>query len=64
MNLVIERKPGSMFITDSCENGIGGFSLKIDRADVFKFPAHLKGWSNDNVLECLAEIVSIWVGTI
>ena len=28
INLVLERRPDSIFIMDSCEYGIGGFSLK------------------------------------
>ena len=32
INLLIERQPNHLFVTDSCENGIGGFSMKSGRA--------------------------------
>ena len=64
INLLIERQPNHLFITDSCENGIGGFSLKSGRAFRFEIPSHLKGRVSNNVLEYLAEIVAIWMGIL
>ena len=54
INLLVERQPNHLFITDSCENGIGGFSLKSGRAFRFEIPNHLKGRVSNNVLEHLA----------
>ena len=64
INLIIERLPNHIFITDSCENGIGGFSLKTDQAYRFELPDHLKGRASNNILEYLAKIVCIWIGII
>ena len=64
MSLVVERKPRSIFVTDSCENDIDGFSLKTGRARTFEFSAYLKGRDNGNALECLVEFFLIWVGIV
>ena len=64
LNLIVERDPDHVFITDSCENGIGGFSLLSGKAWRFELPDHLKGIISNDVLECLAEIVATWVGVL
>ena len=64
INLLVEREPNHLFITDSCENGIGGFSLKSGRAFRFEIPNHLKGRVSNNVLDHLAEIVTTWLSIL
>ena len=59
INLVLERRPGGIYITDSCECGIGGFSLKTGRAFRWCIPPHLRFRVSNNMLEHIAEIVEI-----
>ena len=64
INLIIERRPDSLFVTDSCECGLGGFSVKTGRAFRFEIPPHLRFKVSNNVLEYLAEVVAIWLGVL
>ena len=59
-NLIAERRPSHMFVTDSCENEIGGFSVSSGRAFRHEFPTHLKGREIINVLEHLDMLVAIF----
>jgi len=38
INLLVEHQLNHLLITNSCENGIGGFSLKPGKAFHFKIP--------------------------
>ena len=42
IKLFLERRPNAIFITDSCEHAIGGFSMKTGRAFCFELPEHLR----------------------
>ena len=53
-----------MFITDSCECGLGGFSIGTGRAFRYKTPENLRFRVSNNVLEFLAEVVAIWLGSL
>ena len=53
-----------MFITDSCECGIGVFSMKTGRAFRFELPVHSRFRVSNNILECLAGIVAIWLALL
>ena len=64
MNLIIERRPNNIFILDSCEHRIRGYSLKTRSAFYFKIPAHLWFEVSNNVLKHLAKIVVIWKGVL
>lgn len=64
INLLVECYPSQIYITDSYENGIGGYSLLTGRAWRFELPSHLKGHVSNNILEYLAEIVGIWMGIL
>ena len=64
INLIIERQPTSIFVTDSCEAGIGYFSVKTGRAFRFEIPDHFRFRVSINVLECLALVVAIWFGIL
>ena len=64
LNLIIERYPDYIYITNSYKNGIGGFSILTGRAWRFKLPEYLKGKVSNNVLEYLVEIIAIWQGIL
>ena len=64
INLIIERQPTTIFVTDSCEAGIGGFLVKTGRAFRFEIPDHLRFRVSNNVLEYLALLVAIWLGIL
>ena len=59
INLVLERRPDGIYITDSCEHVIGGFSLKTGGAFRWSISPHLRFRVSNNVLEHVAEIVAI-----
>ena len=59
INLIVERRPDQIYITDSCEYGIGGFSVKTGKAFRYEIPPYLRFKVSNNVLEYLAEVVAI-----
>ena len=59
INLVLESQPNSTLITDSCEYGIGGFSIKTGRAFRFKITEHLQFRVSNNMLEHLDKLIAI-----
>ena len=64
INLIIERRPDCIFVTDACEHGIGGFSVRTGNAFRFDIPKHLLFRVSNNVPEYLAEIVAVWLGIL
>ena len=63
MNLITFRKPTLIYINDACEHGIGGFATH-GRAWTWVLPLNLRGRAHINLLEFLAQIVSIWIDII
>ena len=64
INLIVERRPDQICITNSWEYGIGGFSIKIGKVFWYEIPSRLRLKVSNNVLEYLAEIVAIWKGVL
>ena len=63
MNLITFRKPTLIYINDACEHGIGGFATH-GRAWTWIIPPHLRGRAHINLLEFMAQLVSIWIDVI
>ena len=59
MNTVVFRKPEKYFICDASEYGLGGFSTE-GRAWTWEIPQEFKGRAHINVLEYMAQLISIW----
>ena len=64
MNILVESWPNHLFITDSCKNGSGVFSLKSGRHFRFELTDYLKSRDSNNFLEYLAKIVAIFVSIV
>ena len=62
INLVLERCLDGMCVADSYEHGIGGLSVKTGRDFRWSIPPHLRFRVSNNMLECVAKIVAIWIG--
>ena len=63
MNLITFRVPNKIYINDAVEHGLGGFATH-GRAWTYHIPLHLQGRAHINLLECLAQLVSIWIDVI
>ena len=64
INLIIERQPDCIFVTESCEYGLGGFSMKTGKAFRYEIPYYLRFRVSNNVLEYLAEVIAVWLGVL
>ena len=64
INNVIERHPDVITISDSCPYGMGGFCVQYGWAWRFRIPDELVGRASNNLLEYLAEVISVRVGLL
>ena len=60
LNLMTFRTPTHIYICDASEHGIGGFATH-GRAWSWSIPRELRGRAHINLLEFLAQVVSIWL---
>jgi hypothetical protein len=63
MNLMTFREPNKIYINDASEHGLGGFATH-GRAWAYIIPEKLRGRAHINLLEFLAQLVSIWIDVI
>ena len=63
LNLLTFRKPDKIYICDAAEYGLGGFASH-GRAWTYIIPDEVKGRAHINILEYLAQVVSIWLDII
>ena len=63
MNLLAYLQPTHVYLSDVCENGLGGLS-ELGRAWRWLIPVHLRSRAHINLLEFLGNIVCIWVNII
>ena len=63
MNLITFRCPSKIYINDASEHGLGGFATH-GRAWSYIIPDHLQGRAHINLLEFLAQLISIWIDFI
>ena len=63
MNLITFRSPSKVYINDASEHGLGGFACH-GRAWSYTIPIKLRGRAHINLLEFLAQLVSIWIDKI
>ncbi len=63
MNLVAFRRPTHVYRLDSCSFGLRGYSDE-GLAWRFKIPEDLHFWASNNLLECIASIISPWVNML
>lgn len=64
INNVVWQQPDNACIADSYKHVICGFSLRTGQAFRFEIPPRLQFRVGNNAIECLAEIVEIWIGII
>ena len=60
MNLITFRSPNKIYINDASEHGLGGFATH-GRAWSYEIPEHLRGRAHINLLEFIAQLISIWI---
>jgi hypothetical protein len=60
MNLLTYRYPETIYWSDACNYGIGGYSSK-GCAWRWKIPAELQNRAHINLLEFLAKVICIWI---
>ena len=60
MNLITFRAPNKIYINDASEHGLGGFATH-GRAWRWHIPSALQGRAHINLLEFLAQLISIWI---
>ena len=60
MNLITFRSPDKIYINDASEHGLGGFATH-GRAWRWCIPSILQGRAHINLLEFLAQLISIWI---
>ena len=60
MNLIAFQSPKNIYINDALEHGLGGFATH-GRAWVYFIPIPLQGRAHINLLEFLAQVISIWI---
>ena len=60
MNLLTFRLPNITYICDASEYGLGGFASH-GRAWSYSIPINLRNRAHINILEYLAQIISIWI---
>ncbi len=63
LNLLTFRIPGIVYICDASEYGLGGFTSH-GRAWSYTIPPKLRNRAHINILEYLAQIISIWIDII
>ena len=63
MNSIVFRAPTKIYINDASEHGLGGFATH-GRAWSWTIPSHLRGRAHINLLEFLAQLISIWIDHI
>ena len=63
LNLITFRTPQRIYINDASEHGLGGFSTK-GRGWAWTIPERLRGRAHINLLEFLAQLVSIWTDVL
>ena len=63
MNIISFRVPTKTYINDASEHGLGGFSCH-GRAWAWEIPENLRGRAHINLLEFMAQLISIWVDDI
>ena len=63
MNLITFRSPDKIYINDASEHGLGGFATH-GRAWRWHIPSELQGRAHINLLEFLAQLISIWIDII
>ena len=60
MNLLTFREPNNIHICDASEHGLGGFASH-GRAWAYVIPVEIRGRAHINILEYIAQVVSIWL---
>jgi hypothetical protein len=63
MNLMTFRAPNQIYINDASEHGLGGFATH-GRAWRWHIPPSLQGRAHINLLEFMAQLISIWIDII
>ena len=63
MNILVYRKPTKIYRSDSCPDGMGGYSSD-GFAWIFYIPLELKFRASNNLLEHLATVITQWVDII
>jgi hypothetical protein len=63
MNLITFRTPDKVYINDASEHGLGGFATH-GRAWRWYIPTKLQGRAHINLLEFLAQLISIWIDVL
>ena len=63
MNSIVFRAPSKIYINDASEHGLGGFATH-GRAWSWNIPPKLRGRAHINLLEFLAQLISIWIDHI
>ena len=63
MNLITFRSPTKIYINDASEHGLGGFATH-GRAWSYEIPENLRGRAHINLLEFLAQLISIWIDVL
>ena len=63
MNTVTFRVPTITYINDASEHGLGGFACH-GRAWSWEIPENLRGRAHINLLEFMAQLISIWIDSI
>ena len=58
MNLIVFRAPNKIYINDASEHGLGGFATH-GRAWNWTIPINLRGRAHINLLEFIAQLISI-----
>ena len=64
INLLINRRPSKIYLSDSCPCGLGGFSCLSGRAWRIQIPDNLIGKVSNNLLEFLAEVTCIYIDIV
>ena len=64
INLLINRRPSKIYLSDSCPHGLGGFSCLSGRAWRIIIPDDLIGKVSNNLLEFLAEVTCICIDIV
>ena len=63
MNSITFRTPTKIYINDASEHGLGGFACH-GRAWSWEIPEKLRGRAHINLLEFIAQLISIWIDEI
>lgn len=63
INLITFRAPNRIYINDASEHGLGGFATH-GRAWSFVILEKFRGRAHINLLEFLAQLISIWIDVI